>query len=80
MSQPPLESTPLGTNTNNGITSPIESIPVGKKMPEPTPLTQPTGLPEQNGKAHVPEDPDPDPSSSESSSNKYNSSKDINYN
>ena len=33
MSQPPLESTPLCTNTKNGTTSPIESIPVGTKLP-----------------------------------------------
>ena len=28
MSQPPLESTPIGTNTTNGTMSPIELIPV----------------------------------------------------
>ena len=40
MSRPTLDSTPLGTNTNNGTTSLIASIPVGEKTPEPTPLTQ----------------------------------------
>ena len=34
--------------------------------------TLPTDSSEQNGKAHIPEDPDPDPSSSDSSSNKSN--------
>ena len=68
MSQPHLNLTPLGTNTTNGKTSPIHLIPVGTKTPEPMPLTRPTELPEQNGKAHVPGEPDPDPSSSDSSS------------
>ena len=36
----------------------------------PLPLTRPTEFPEQNGKAHVPDDPDSDPSLSEFSSNK----------
>ena len=44
MSQPPLESTPLGTNTTNGTTSHIDLIPVGGETPEPTPLTQPKEL------------------------------------
>ena len=39
MSRPTLDSTPLGTNTTNGTTSPIGSILVKKKTPEPTPLT-----------------------------------------
>ena len=42
MSQPPLESTPIGTNTTNGIMSPIDSIIIGTKTPEPTPQTRPT--------------------------------------
>ena len=75
MSQSPLYSTPLGTNTTNGKTSPIDSIPGGTKTPEPTPLTRPTELSEQNVKLHVPGEPDPDPSSSDSPLNKYNSSK-----
>ena len=33
-------------------------------------LTRPTELQEQNGKAHVPDDPDQDPSLSDSSSKK----------
>ena len=78
MSQPTLDSTLLDTNTTNGKTSPIDSILVGTKTPEPTPLTRPTELSEQNGKAPVPGDLDPDPSSSESSSNKYNPSNDSN--
>ena len=53
MSQPPLDSTPLGTNTTNVTTSHIDPIPFRTKTSEPTPLTQPTELPEQNGKAHV---------------------------
>ena len=73
MSPPTLDLTPLGTNMNNGTTSPIESIPVGTKMPDPMPLTIPTELPEQNGKAHFPGEPDPDPSSSYSSSKTSNS-------
>ena len=48
MSQPLLDSTPLYTKTTNGTTSPIESIPVGTKMPEPTPMTRTTELPEKN--------------------------------
>ena len=47
MSRLPLDSTPLGTNTTNGTTSHINSIPVGTKTPEPTPLTQPTEFPNQ---------------------------------
>ena len=64
MSRPTLDSTPIGTDTTNGTTSPIDSIPVGTKMPEPMPMTRPTEFPEQNGKAHVLGDPDPYPSSS----------------
>ena len=40
MSQPPLDSTPFGTKKTNITMSPINSIPVGKKMPDPTLLTQ----------------------------------------
>ena len=36
MSRLTLDSTPLGKNTNNGTTSPIDSIPLGTKTPEPT--------------------------------------------
>ena len=68
MSRPNLDWTPLGTNTTNGTTPPIDSIPVGTKTPNPTPLTQPTEFPEQNGISHVSGDPDPDPSFSDSSS------------
>ena len=34
MSQPPLESNPIGTNSTNITTSPIESIPIGIKIPD----------------------------------------------
>ena len=78
MSRPHLDFTTLGMNTTNGTTSPIDSIPVGTKTPEPTPLIQPTGLLDQNGKTHVPGDPDPDPSSSDSLSKKSNSLNDSN--
>ena len=78
MSRPPLDLTPLGTNTTNRTTSPIELIPVGTKLPEPTSLTPPTEFSEQIGKGHVPGDPYQDPSSSDSSQKKSNLSKDIN--
>ena len=42
MSRPHLDSTPLGTNMTNGTMSPIDSIAVRTKTPEPTPLKQPT--------------------------------------
>ena len=74
-----MDSTTLDTNTTNGKKSPIDSIPVETKTPDPMPLTRPTEPPEQNGKAHVPGDPDPDPSLSESSSKKSNYSNDSNY-
>ena len=61
ISQPTFDLTPLGTNTTNKTTSPMDSIAVRTKNTEPTPLAQPTELPEQNGKAHVPGNPDPDP-------------------
>ena len=72
MSLPPLDLTPIGTNMNNATTSPSDSIPVGTKLPEPTPLTLPTYLPDQNGNTHVTGDPYPDPSLLDSSSDKYN--------
>ena len=67
MSRLTLDSSPIGTNTTNGKTPPIDSISVGTKIPEPTPLTRPTEFTEQNGKAHVPDDPDPEPSLSDTS-------------
>ena len=78
MSQPPLDSTPLGTNTTNVTMSPIDLIPVRTKTPDPTPLTLTTDFPEKNRKLHVPGDPDPDPSFPDSSSNTSNSSKNSN--
>ena len=68
MSRLTLDSTLIGLKTTNETTSPIESIPVGTKTPEPTLLTQTMEFPDQNGKAHVPDDPDPYPSLSYSSS------------
>ena len=50
MSRPTLDLTPIGKNTTNETISPIDLIPVGTKMPEPTPLTRPTELPEKTEK------------------------------
>ena len=79
ISRPPLDSTPLGTNTTNRTISPIDSIPVETKTSYPTPLIRPTEFPQQNGKSHVPGELDPDPSLSDSLSKKSNLPKDINY-
>ena len=68
MSQPPLDSTPIGANTTNVTTSQLELTPIGTKTPEPAPLTQPMESSKRKVKAHVPEDPESDPSSSDSSS------------
>ena len=76
--RPPLDTIPIGTDMNNRTTSPIESIPVRTKLPEPTPLTLPTDFPEQNGKLYVPGYPDLDPSLPDSSSKKSNLCNDIN--
>ena len=65
-------------NRTNRTTSPIDSIPVGTKTPDPTPLTQPMEFPEKDGKVHLPGDPDPDPSLSDSLSKKSNSLNDSN--
>ena len=50
MIPPILASTPLGTNTTKRKMSPIDSIPVEKKTPDTTPMTQPTELSEKSGK------------------------------
>ena len=42
MSQPPLDSTPISMNTTNRTTTPINSIPIKTKTPDPTPRTRPT--------------------------------------
>ena len=63
-----LDSNPLGTNTTNGTTSPIDSISVGTKTSKPTQLTSTTESTKQNGKEKLPRDSDPYPSSLESSS------------
>ena len=70
-----MDSTPLGKNTNKRTASPSDSITIGGKLPEPTPLTLPTDF-KKNGKAHVSGYPDQDPSWSESSSKIYNFSND----
>ena len=86
MSRLPLESTPIGMNTTNRTTSPIDSIHVVTKTPDLTPLTQPTESPtqptdysKQIGKAHIPVDLESDPSWSDSSSSKSDLSNDSNY-
>ena len=56
MSRPHLDSTPLGTNTTSGTTSPSDFIPVGTKSPNPTSPALPIDLPG---------DPDPDPALSD---------------
>ena len=89
----PLELTPFGTNTTNRTTSPIYSIPIGKKPPYLTQLTRPTELStgqtesptrptdpsKQKVKVHVPADPESDSSLSDSASRKYDSANDSNY-
>ena len=42
MSQLPLDSTPIGTNTTNVIMSQFDSNLIGTKTLDPNPLTQPT--------------------------------------
>ena len=37
-----MDSTPIGTNTNNRTMSQLDSIPIGTKHLEPTPRTKPT--------------------------------------
>ena len=44
-SRPPLDSTPFGNKVTNIPTSPINSIIVGTKTPEPMPQTQPKDSP-----------------------------------
>ena len=92
MSQPPLDSTTIDTNTTDRTMSQIELIPI-KKTPEITPQTQPTesstrltelskrptDSSKRKGKLHVPADPDSEPSLSELSPSKYNFLTDINY-
>ena len=58
MSQPPLDPTPLRTDTTNGTTLSSNMIPVGTKLPKPTSPEVPIDLPGE---------PDPDPSLSHSS-------------
>ena len=72
MSRTPLDSTPIGTYTTSGTTSPIDLIPIRTKNPEPTPQTRPKESPtrpmesstgpaessKRKGKEHVPADPE----------------------
>ena len=39
MGRPLLDSTPIGANKDNMTMSPIDSIPIKTKTPEPTPQT-----------------------------------------
>ena len=68
MSQPHLDSNPLGMNTDNRKTAPSDSIPVGTKSPNPNSSSLPTDLPG---------DPDPEPPLPDSPK-KYNESNDSN--
>ena len=79
MSQPPLDTTPIGTNTTNIIMSHLELTPIGTKMPDHKPLTRPIDLSRRKGKTHVPEDQALDTSSSDSSSSESDSSDDSKY-
>ena len=79
MSRPLLDSTPIGTNTKNVTTSHLDSTAIGKKSPDPNPLTRPTDSSEFKGKLHVPEDPESDPSLLDSSLSEYYSSNDNKY-
>ena len=82
MSQPNLDSTPIGTNTTNSNISHLGSTTVGTNTPDPKVLTLPTELSKRKEKAqkeYVPEDPESDPSSSESSSRKSNLCDDSKY-
>ena len=61
MSQPPLESTPIGTNTTNITTSNLNLTPIGEKMPDPKLLKRPTNLSKLRGEVQVPEYLESDP-------------------
>ena len=88
MSRPPLDSSPIGTNTTNGKLSPNDSIPIKTKILEPTSQTRPTDSSTQpedlstwatdsskrKWKAHLPAEPESDPSPSDSSSSESDSS------
>ena len=74
-----MDSTTIGTNTKNVTMPQLESIPIGTKTPDPTPLKQPTESSKLKGKAHVPEYPESYPSLSDSSSIKYDLSVDSKY-
>ena len=66
MSQPPLESTHIGTNTKNVTMSYLDSTHIGTKALDSIPLKRTTEQSEHKGKAHVQEYFEPDPSSSDS--------------
>ena len=80
MSRPPLKLTPIGTNMSNVTTSHLDLTHIGKKTPDPKPLTQPIDLSKHKGKLHVPEDPDSDTSFSDSSLRESDFSNDSKYN
>ena len=68
MSRPPLDLTPIGTNTTNVKTSHLDLTLVGAKTSGPKPLTQPTELSkrkEKSKKEYTPEDLESEPSSPE---------------
>ena len=82
MSQPPLDLTPIGTNTTNEKISHLDSTPIGKKKPYPKPVTWTTELPKHKGKPgkeYVLEEPDSDLLSSDLSSSESDSSNDSKY-
>ena len=79
MSWPPLESTHISTKMTKAKTSHFDLTPVGTKITDTKPLTQPTEMSKLNGKEHVPEDLGSDPSSSDSSSIKSDLSDDSKY-
>ena len=79
MSQPPLDSTPIGTNTTNVTTSNLDLTHIGTKKSYSKTLTPPTDLSKRKEKAHVTENQDIYPSLSDSSLSKYDSYDDRKY-
>ena len=65
MSQPPFDSTHIGTDTSNAKISHLDSNPVGMKTSNTKPLIQPMESSKRKEKAWkecIPEDPESDPS------------------
>ena len=82
MSRPPLESTPIGTNTPNARISDLDLTPVGTKTPYPKPLTLPTESSkrkEKSQKEYVRDDTESYPSLSDSSLSETDWSNDSKY-